>query len=1436
MRSRFLSLALAIAIALSITATPVVAETETAELAATSYTYGELTYEINDDGTITITDCDESAASVEIPDEIDGMSVTSIGSQAFAYCYSLKNVTIPNSVINIGRYAFRYCSGLTNVTIPNSVTNAEFGAFEYCTGLKSISISNSMTSIGANMFYYCYNLKSVLIPNSVTSIGRGAFFYCRDLSDVKIPDSVTVIEYDAFRYCSSLTSIDIPNSVTNIGDDAFNSCSSLSNIKISNNVTHIGDSVFSNCDSLTSIVIPNGIKYINQFLFMGCSNLTSVEIPNSITGIRAAAFYHCSSLSDIYFNGSEDQWNKISIKESFNSDLINATIHFNSTIGGGTQGATNSTSTNAPIITSATGTLNGVTYDLFTQQLSIDKDSDDLLSVEGTVDPNGCGDVRLYISQGADKAIEIPLNACKDIQIGKEFSAGNPIYMVAVDRETGKSTSKRTKLSVASSSMFEGELSSGPIRILDDFGVDVPEEVPVIGGTEVGLSLGSISSEVEIDGNTFKAAIGTDFLNGKTDGDGKWQKEAWTGFKQGFKDAKEAARKGLSGYNYLKNIAPKSTKLEITKGADASVNVTGYLEGYFDESRKMRLSEGGIIVTGEISYTYEGMVLVAFVPLYYEVGAGGELEFVGGVKDLVPGDGLQKAFTGSITPAVFFEVGGGVGVPKIFTVGASGKVKLELEVALDRIYQRLDVIGSASFKLSSLFGTYNKEFANGTFHVYETGNKNTLLGKTVGLAEDTNDIYANINIDAPIKISPHGDGAQTWLGDRSSAQLAADYTNQTLQTLEEGSYEDAAPVFARMDGANVIAWITDNKERADGDKTMLVYSVYKDGVWTSPKAVYDDGLADYSPAMKDGYIVWQKSTANITENTTAREAGAASEIYLAKWNGSGFDSPVRITDNTALDQTPALTVNSGVPTVVWIQNSENDFTCLTGENHIMSYTDGKTTTELKTENVVTYMDCAYMDGALNIAYEIDGDKNLSTLSDRELFSTSGERFTDNELIDTHPVYGEINGKTTLFYYSDGRLVYLQDGEEKVAVDRGVSTDQFTVVSNGASSALLWTTVYDGSAEIHGALYDGVQWSEDVQISNLGQRIKYPSAVMNDDGSIFAVFNKIEKVSDGEDYYVDGRSDLCTINIVPAYNLELTNAYFDESAMKAHATVKNIGELNIDGFEVTITDSDAMTVTDGLKAGESVEIEIAYNTPEYFSARVVELSVAVLDGDEYDTDNNHASFSIGNPDILVSNISTDDNEICLISADISNDGYSAAYGVKVQLREYSAEGNIVQENVIDLEAGADYRAEFSIDKNDFLFYDTEKQFYITAEYGGDEISLGNNDEYIFIISPIGEAYYETEILNYNNISGQCVINSIAVNNTDEDLDCTVYTAVYSCDGMLKYSGTQNASVGAQNDIGVDITIPCAVEESDVIKTYIWDENMQPLSLSKSYPMK
>lgn len=998
--------------------------------------------------------------------------------------------------------------------------------------------------------------------------------------------------------------------------------------------------------------------------------------------------------------------------------------------------------------------------------------------------------------------------------------------MLAVDNATGKSSSKRTKLSVTGTQMFEGGLSTEAIDLFDDFSVEIPESVPILGKEKIGLSLGSISVDAETDGNEFKVALGTDVFEHKLDSNGNWQKEAWQGLKEGFKEAKNS---GLENSVRYLNAYGSETNLDISKGVSGKANVSGYLEGYFDENGGMHVSEGGIIVEGEIKYTYQGMVVVYVVPLYYEIGAGGGLEFVGGVRDLVSGGGLQGAFTGSLAPSISFEAGGGVGVPKVLTAGVSGKVKAELEIALDKIYQKLDVTGSASFKLTGPFGipTYQKDFAKGTFNIYETGNPNTLLGK-VGLYSeeyDINNLYAGIDIDSPIGTAPHDDSVQKWVGDKEQVQLMADYdyTNQTVQVLEEDSYENIAPAFAQMGGKNVIAWITDNKNRPDEDKTMLVYSVFENGVWSAPQAVYDDGLADYSPVMKDGYIVWQKATDHISADMTSRELGEICELYLAKWNGSSFNEPIRVTENSLIDQTPVLAVSNGEPAVVWVQNSANDFTGLTGENRIMSYENGETTIAVTEENVVTYIDCAYIDGELDIVYETDGDKDLYTIDDREIYTVSEGQITSNELPDTHPVYADFNGETVLFYYSNGSIVYIENGTEKTVINGTASTDQFTVVSNSGSAAVLWTAVSDGSAEIHGSLYDGTMWSEDVRISDLGQRIKYPFAVMNADGSIFAAFNRTEKVSDGGDYYVDGQSDLCTINIVPSYDLEITDAYFDEAAMTAYATVKNSGELSIGGFNITLTDSDVVFVTDELKAGTSVDVEIPYSVPDDMSLRTVALGVELIEGEEYNIENNTAEFEIGHADIVVKNVAVNETGT-EVTADISNEGYENAQNVRVQIREDSADGEILAEKILELSIGGTQTVVFAVDKESMLLDDERKQLYVTAEGDFSEISLGNNDGYAYMSNISSLPDYETEILNYSEINGEYMINSIARNNTDSAITCQLYSAVYAADGTLKACGIEAVSIAAEDDTGVDISVPCIIETGDTIKTFMWNEQM------------
>ena len=84
----------------------------------------------------------------------------------------------------------------------------------------------------------------------------------------------------------------------------------------------------------TALVIPpvspdnDTVIGIDSPAFAG-EAITSVSFPSTIEDIARRAFNNCTSLTDVYYDGTEEEWNnKVSIAAN-NDPILNATMHFN---------------------------------------------------------------------------------------------------------------------------------------------------------------------------------------------------------------------------------------------------------------------------------------------------------------------------------------------------------------------------------------------------------------------------------------------------------------------------------------------------------------------------------------------------------------------------------------------------------------------------------------------------------------------------------------------------------------------------------------------------------------------------------------------------------------------------------------------------------------------------------------------------------------------------------------------------------------------------------------------------------------------------------------------------------------------------------------------------------------------------------------------------
>ena len=227
--------------------------------------------------------------------------------------------------------------------------------------------------IGLNYVYYAYTIPNTDATDSsaFTYVNHGDSIeitgFDNSVSDVVIPSEieglpVTTISTGAF-YLSAITSIEVPDTVTSIGEMAFLGCTSLKTVKLSTGVAKIEKNAFGSCSALQEVqvakdnpnfssldgvlyskaqdtlviypaaktdaayTIPSGVTSVAMYAFSENHYLETLTIPNSLIKVGDSAFFNCKNLRSVSYNGTEEEWNQITIG-LLNEKLTGANIQY----------------------------------------------------------------------------------------------------------------------------------------------------------------------------------------------------------------------------------------------------------------------------------------------------------------------------------------------------------------------------------------------------------------------------------------------------------------------------------------------------------------------------------------------------------------------------------------------------------------------------------------------------------------------------------------------------------------------------------------------------------------------------------------------------------------------------------------------------------------------------------------------------------------------------------------------------------------------------------------------------------------------------------------------------------------------------------------------------------------------------------------------------
>lgn len=1058
---------------------------------------------------------------------------------------------------------------------------------------------------------------------------------------------------------------------------------------------------------------------------------------------------------------------------------------------------------------------NGVTayMDVYHDQYVVDRYSDEVTKLIADVDwgNHGTGTISLY-QTGSEVAFT---GNSLSFVLKNRFDTAEKIYLIA---KAADGTTLKRKINIDAADFF---LDGLELDLTKGLKIKIPNKIPFLGGESINVDLGKLPVDICVENGKVYAVVGFNLIdysykdaelgNGKPGRNAKI-KSLYLDVKNGFKENKkgvssvgeqlEKTKKLFTNKNFSSYIRRVHQESSVT----GDVQAMGYLEGSLRPNGTIAWGDAQIIILAEGKVEFSGQYTLGPVPMYWKVylkGDGqGSLSVVGVIAAIAGSSAAPFQPLGSVELGIALGGSTGVGVNNLLSAGGGveGSAKVDFTFKRDVGNYKLGGKFSVFVEAKALWFSWNKKWdvLQGTWtegniyggttslsaaHLLEDGessNEVDMSGMYIPSRyqlEDQSYLAVGGAFTANDETSPYDSDGISMIADGASTTNDTPLTNagNELKAFKENTYQFPEAQMVQLDnGTQVMIWLDGAPGRVSPNMTAVYYSYRPNGsVWSSPAIIADDGTADFLPVLASSgtaaWIVWQNantafSAEEMSDAETAMpKTAAAMEICVARFNGTGFDQTISLTNNSIYDSSPVLAVNGEEAAVYWLQSSSNNLLGTNNDSRVMkSVYRNKTWSAAETvyqaSSPVKSLAAGWDVSGARYAVALDMDGNPETTNDMELV-VDGTSFTKNAIIDSSPIFS--NG--TLYWYQEGTVVS-ETGKTMLPEGILLDTDQFQIYTDTATgdTALVYIVSNGAYAEVYAIFQNGDVISQPTALTEVGVHTESGLGYYTDNTlflpcPVTAVSDMAEGTEDGIENIESpfGKTDLNLLTYEQSVQLSIENVAFDSSRLVAgnnftvYVTVRNNGTLPAEGFDVVLWDTPEKMPTNGgernpkvsdyravqsLAGGETVDIPLSFTLPEDFAG---DYELTLTEGDPATAGNYDdaliykkaiAKETVTFSDwdlIMTAEMVQDSNGQYVAKGVIGNTGKNNLSGLKVSLYAVDIEGEtetLIDTQMISVKANSQTIVAFTLSEPTSEFYRID-----VAEQIG-EVNIANNSDF------------------------------------------------------------------------------------------------------------